>query len=1005
VINGTEECDGDDLNGETCSSLGYEGGTLSCTASCTFDASACTGGQDDCGNGTIDDGEDCDSGDLDGWTCEDEGFDGGTLACDDENCEFDVSGCCYSTCAVEGETQCDENVVETCALGDNGCLYWEDTTDCENDGLICVEENDAASCEELCTDTCPGEGVEQCDGDVVQICTMNLNGCVEWADATDCANTNQICEEDGDTASCVYDCTDECQAVDVMQCNGDVLEICAMGGDGCLDWVTEQDCTQSGLLCDPNLNPPQCVTPPSGDSCVEAIPVDSFPYMLEGTDFTADFTDSQPFEDATDCAATQSGAADAVFEVALQAGDLLHVWETGDMNAVLHILDTCDATSGTCYESADDYFNADLYYTAANAETVYVVIEAYYEFPSNTDYSIHMELMETICDDSTDNDGDGATDCEDPDCFGETGCETEALCGDSQDNDDDGLTDCTDDDCFGVGPCTSETNCSDGQDNDDDGATDCDDSECSGELACMDRIGVWEEFETDDENDLVGCVLTFTPDATTYSHAHDCSTAGALVYAPGSGDATSALSLGGDDFSEYTFSLVSGFEFFGVTYTSLFVSSDGYITFGAGESDYNLSSMDEIFRVPRIMLLADDFAPNSGGNVIVDEYNTGIVVITYEDVPYWFSSDLVTLQLVLDTNTGVITMIYNQVDRLDDGIVGVTNGAGAGTTPAETDFVPPPPPKINEVYYDNDGNDDTALEYVELYFGGDIDLTGYALVHHNGYNGDVLWALDLSSITIPSDGLFVFGGASVPNVDWTWTDAQNDGAFSGSAGIQNGADSLVLYADWGTATETAVDAVEWQTGANHSFAETTPAPDVEFGSWNTSIGRYPDGMDTDDNSADFFVQWWGTPGEINTPTQPMGYVRLTGSTQGDDTYPITIPNVGTSTNVLTISGGLYSWLPTNISDIQVGVRIKHTYRGDLNINLDGPGPTNVFLFNGSGSGNDVETVFDMITAVHSGDMDDFNGQTAQDTWTLTVEDTYSGDGGEILEWVIWVQGT
>jgi hypothetical protein len=40
-----EECDGTDLGGATCQSLGYSGGSLSCTAACDFDTSACTTGR------------------------------------------------------------------------------------------------------------------------------------------------------------------------------------------------------------------------------------------------------------------------------------------------------------------------------------------------------------------------------------------------------------------------------------------------------------------------------------------------------------------------------------------------------------------------------------------------------------------------------------------------------------------------------------------------------------------------------------------------------------------------------------------------------------------------------------------------------------------------------------------------------------------------------------------------------------------------------------------------
>lgn len=38
-----EACDGSDLGGQTCIGLGFSGGTLSCTASCSFNTSACTG--------------------------------------------------------------------------------------------------------------------------------------------------------------------------------------------------------------------------------------------------------------------------------------------------------------------------------------------------------------------------------------------------------------------------------------------------------------------------------------------------------------------------------------------------------------------------------------------------------------------------------------------------------------------------------------------------------------------------------------------------------------------------------------------------------------------------------------------------------------------------------------------------------------------------------------------------------------------------------------------------
>lgn len=98
VAAAAEQCDGTDLKGKTCVSLGmgFTGGTLSCAGNCTFNTSACTSVT--CGNNTIEPGEVCDGTNLGGQTCVSRGFAGGTLACA-PNCQsFDTSGCVTSTC-------------------------------------------------------------------------------------------------------------------------------------------------------------------------------------------------------------------------------------------------------------------------------------------------------------------------------------------------------------------------------------------------------------------------------------------------------------------------------------------------------------------------------------------------------------------------------------------------------------------------------------------------------------------------------------------------------------------------------------------------------------------------------------------------------------------------------------------------------------------------------------------------------------------------------------------
>ena len=62
------------------------------------------------------------------------------------------------------------------------------------------------------------------------------------------------------------------------------------------------------------------------------------------------------------------------------------------------------------------------------------------------------------------------------------GQETPEICDDSKDNDGDGATDCKDTECQGHGPCVEQ--CADGKDNDGDDKVDCDDSDCAKQLAC-----------------------------------------------------------------------------------------------------------------------------------------------------------------------------------------------------------------------------------------------------------------------------------------------------------------------------------------------------------------------------------------------------------------------------------------------------------------------------------------------------------------------------------------
>ncbi|MBU1243328.1 hypothetical protein KKD52_05165, partial [Myxococcota bacterium] len=100
VLDPGEECDSTNLDEQTCALVvpTRPGGTLACTPTCTFDTVGCTAPS--CGNDAREGTEECDGTDLGGETCSDRtGFDGGTLGCT-ASCTWDTSACDVD-CVVE----------------------------------------------------------------------------------------------------------------------------------------------------------------------------------------------------------------------------------------------------------------------------------------------------------------------------------------------------------------------------------------------------------------------------------------------------------------------------------------------------------------------------------------------------------------------------------------------------------------------------------------------------------------------------------------------------------------------------------------------------------------------------------------------------------------------------------------------------------------------------------------------------------------------------------------
>ena len=149
-----ETCDGADLNGASCVSLGmgFVGGTLGCLDDCSYDTSMCVVAG--CNGGVIDGDEVCDGADLGGTTCDDfDGLTGDGLACAMDCAAFDTTACTPVVCG------------DGMANGDEVC----DGADLA--GASCADVEGYSGMGLVCTDDCGGFDISACTVDFIEVCS------------------------------------------------------------------------------------------------------------------------------------------------------------------------------------------------------------------------------------------------------------------------------------------------------------------------------------------------------------------------------------------------------------------------------------------------------------------------------------------------------------------------------------------------------------------------------------------------------------------------------------------------------------------------------------------------------------------------------------------------------------------------------------------------------------------------------------------------------------------
>jgi len=372
VVEGPEECDGFNLNGQTCATLGqgFNGGELACdTAICVYDTAACTEGAV-CGNGIRESAEQCDGDDLAGISCVTLGYAGGNLACT-ATCTHDTSGCtqtaenCTNGVDDDGDGAIDCNDLDcsshvACGGSPENCTNGVDDdqdgyTDCDDQADCASDPSCQTTTGEICDNGIDDDGMWGCDC-MDLMCALGFQ-CLFLTPASE---TNCTDGQDDDL-DCLVDCADDDCATDAA-CGG-LVEICDNGIDDDSDGDT--DCDDSD--CAGHASCPVC-TPTTTISCGDNLSGNTtgginsldgwYTWCADG--YTA--TGPEAYYVFTP---TTSGSVDIVLDINGSVDlELLLVGESGG---------DCDA-AGACLGTSQTEVSPETITFNANAGTTYYII-------------------------------------------------------------------------------------------------------------------------------------------------------------------------------------------------------------------------------------------------------------------------------------------------------------------------------------------------------------------------------------------------------------------------------------------------------------------------------------------------------------------------------------------------------------------------------------------------------------------------------------------------------
>jgi len=179
--------------------------------------------------------------------------------------------------------------------------------------------------------------------------------------------------------------------------------------------------------------------------------------------------------------------------------------------------------------------------------------------------------------------------------------------------------------------------------------------------------------------DLDNKTVTFRPDGSTSFYGACLDDASAFPTDPTGG---TTLSLEDDDFVPVVLSGGEKVSLYGTYYGTLYVGSNGYITFSAGDGAFN-ETLPQHFALPRISALFADFSPTVGGTISWRQLVDGVAV-TYENVPEFDTSNLNSFQVEMFFDSTIrVTWLSMHTGA---GISGLSAGNGVPPEYFESDL-------------------------------------------------------------------------------------------------------------------------------------------------------------------------------------------------------------------------------------------------------------------------------------------------------------------------------